>query len=67
MTFYTGADGFVHNFPEYARPYKRRADAVRKIRKNIEWYGNKISDTECIESNRWHHKFEIIEAIEEVK
>lgn len=64
LIYYTGADGYVHNFPEYAKGYIKKGNAYNKIKKyiNDDFLGRnlKINDTQYIEAKKWLHTLEVI-------
>ena len=64
-TWYMGSDGYVHEDPVYADAYKRRYFAEKKIERyvNDKCCGRyrKVSETECIEAEKWHHHYSIVE------
>lgn len=64
LIYYTGVDGYVHNFPEFAEGYARKGNAYNNIKRvvNDAFCGRnqKINDTQYIEAQKWLHTLEVV-------
>lgn len=60
QVYYTGKDGYVHDFPKYAEGYTAVHFASKKIAKEIASL-TKIDDANCLEGGKWLHHYEIVE------
>lgn len=63
--YYTGTDGYVHSFPEYADGYKRKGMAERKIESDIQFieqfFKSPRINNRSVMEHKWKHNYEIIE------
>lgn len=63
-TFYTGKDGYVHEFPEYADGYTRPNYAQSKIEKEMDnIIIQKLDENHGLENNTWLHIYSVIEYV----
>lgn len=63
MIYYTGKDGYVHDFIEFVDGYKKPSFAQNKINKELETGINmvKLDDNHGLENDRWLHIYTIVE------
>lgn len=65
LCFYLGTDGYTHKEPRFVTPYKRKANALNRIKKETqtnEWFGiERVSENTCTEYC-WLNTYEVISA-----
>ena len=65
LVYFTGKDGYVHSYPEYADGFAKKGNAMKKIQREVNdpWLGRnqKLNENQFIEADKWLHTLEIVE------